>query len=136
MLCGQVIVGGVTSVTVTENEQVEERPEPSIARQVTNVAPVGKVEPLAGRMMRVTVGAGAQLSVAVGVAYVRAAEIQVVGVVLAIKFPGQVMVGACVSVVVTVITIAFEDAAVLVTQPPATVMSQVTVFPLARLLVA
>ena len=65
-LAGQVITGGVASVTVTENEQVLLRPVPSIARHVTFVLPCGKLPPLAGPLTRPTVTAPGQLSVAVG----------------------------------------------------------------------
>ena len=68
MLPGQVIVGGVASVTVTAKEQVLLRPAPSIARQTTLVAPRENVEPLVGPLMRTTVTAPGQLSTAVGVA--------------------------------------------------------------------
>ena len=65
---GQVIRGGVLSVTVTEKAQVAVRLAPSVARQITWVVPTGKVAPLAGPPVRTTTGAGAQLSAAVGVA--------------------------------------------------------------------
>jgi len=66
MFIAQVTTGGWLSVTVMLNVQVEERPAPSMARHTTVVVPGAKAEPLAGPPMRVTVGAGAQLSVAVG----------------------------------------------------------------------
>lgn len=66
IFCGQTMLGGKLSVTVTTKAQVLERPAPSMARHVTVVLPVGKVDPLAGPPMRVTVTVP-QLSVAVGV---------------------------------------------------------------------
>ena len=68
MLAGQVMPGNTLSVTVTLKLQVLILPAPSVARHVTFVLPLGKVDPLAGPLTFVTVGAGViQLSVAVGV---------------------------------------------------------------------
>ena len=66
MFCGQVMLGGKLSDTVMTKVQVLERPAPSMARHVTVVLPLGKVDPLAGPLMRITVTAP-QLSAAVGV---------------------------------------------------------------------
>jgi hypothetical protein len=63
MLAGQAMVGGCVSLTVTVNEHVPVPPEPSVAVQVTVVAPTGKTEPEAGVQMMVTPG---QLSPTVG----------------------------------------------------------------------
>jgi hypothetical protein len=62
-LAGQLIVGGVVSVTVTVKLQVAARPAPSVAVQVTVVAPNEKAEPEGG--VQTTLGAP-QLSLAVG----------------------------------------------------------------------
>ena len=63
ILAGQVSVGGVTSLTVTEKVQEVVLPMPSVAVQVTLVAPFGKAYPGAGLQTVFTVE---QLSVAVG----------------------------------------------------------------------
>ena len=63
MLAGQVTVGGWLSLTVTVKVQSSELfPLASVARQVTVVVPVGKVEPLGGVQVVVE---PRQLSVAV-----------------------------------------------------------------------
>ena len=68
ILAGQVIVGATLSVTVTVKEQVLVLPAPSVAFHTTMLLPLGKLEPLARPLIRVTAGAGLeQLSVAVGV---------------------------------------------------------------------
>ena len=65
MFAGQVIVGGCVSFTVTEKVQELLLPLGSVAVQVTDVVPFGKVEPDAGE--QVTAAAPGQLSFAVGV---------------------------------------------------------------------
>ena len=66
MFVGHVITGGVTSVTVTVNEQLEAEtlPEASVAVQLTEVVPTGNADPVAG--VQDTVAPG-QLSLAVAV---------------------------------------------------------------------
>ena len=64
---GQLMPGSWASVTLTVNEQVEERFAPSMARHTQVVTPAGNVEPDNGPLTRTSAGAGAQLSVAVGV---------------------------------------------------------------------
>jgi hypothetical protein len=66
MFCGQVIVGGCVSRTVTVNEQEAVLFDVSLTLQVTVVVPTGKVEPEAGEQtgvptfgqLSLTVGAG------------------------------------------------------------------------------
>ena len=65
MFVGQVIVGGVVSLTVTVNEQVPVLPDASVAVQVTVVTPLLKVLPEAGRQATEPPG---QLSLIDGVA--------------------------------------------------------------------
>ena len=90
------------SVTVITKEQVEDLPDPSMARHDTVVTPMGKVAPLGGPPMRATVGTSVQLSVAVGVAYVTAAEEQVLAAVFTVWLPGQELkMGAWVSLTMT-----------------------------------
>ena len=57
------ITGGSTSFTVTVKLQVAVAPFPSVAVQLTFVAPTGKTEPAGGAQTAVTPG---QLSVTVG----------------------------------------------------------------------
>src|SRR6476646_9438053 len=96
---GQLIVGASVSLTVTVKLQFLEFPAASVAVHVTVLLPFGKVEPEAGT--HVTVGFPGQLSVAVGVANVTTAEQcpRSLGLVI---FPGQLIVGASVSLTVTV----------------------------------
>ena len=70
----------------------------SVAVHVTVVVPTGKDEPEAGTHAVVTPG---QLSPAVGAAYVTVAA-HVPGALLAVTLAGQVIVGGCVSLTVTV----------------------------------
>jgi hypothetical protein len=65
MSAGQVMLGFSVSLTVTVNVQLEVLLLLSVAVQVTVVVPLLNVEPLSG--LHTTVGAGVQLSVAVGV---------------------------------------------------------------------
>jgi len=62
VLLGQAKVGGVWSVTVTRNEQVDELPAASVAVRVTTCEPVNVV-PAAG--LWVSFGLAEQLSEAV-----------------------------------------------------------------------
>jgi hypothetical protein len=62
-LGGQVIVGGVVSLTVTLKLQFAVLPDPSLALQLTAVIPFGKVEPDGGLQEAVAPG---QLSPTVG----------------------------------------------------------------------
>jgi hypothetical protein len=65
MLAGQVIKGGVVSVTVTVNEQLDWLPDESVAVEVTVVTPRGNAEPEGGKFT--TFPLGQLLSVAVTV---------------------------------------------------------------------
>ena len=58
---GQVTTGGVPSLIVIVNEQVDVLPAESVAVQLTDWVPIGKEVPEGGRQMTVTPG---QLSVA------------------------------------------------------------------------
>ncbi len=62
VVAGQVMLGGVWSVTVTSNEQLEVRPAPSIAVRVMLCVPRPSEPPAAGDCVTVT---GPQLSLAV-----------------------------------------------------------------------
>jgi hypothetical protein len=64
MFAGQLMVGGVTSLTVTVNVQVLVLGTVSVAVQVTVVTPFGKVEPDVGE--QVTLRVPSQLSLAIG----------------------------------------------------------------------
>jgi hypothetical protein len=90
------MAGGVESATVTVKEQDEVLPPPSVAVQVTVVAPSGNVEPEAGAH---ATEADPQSSVPVGVWNVTTAEHVVA---LAVTFAGQARVGAVASRTVTV----------------------------------
>jgi hypothetical protein len=63
---GQVIVGGVVSLTVTVNEQLAGLPDASLTVQLTVVVPFANVEPEAG--VHDGVPTSGQLSVAVAFA--------------------------------------------------------------------
>ena len=65
MFAGHVSVGACVSLTVTEKTQIPVFVEASVAVQITDVVPTGKVEPEAGTHATVAPG---QLSEAVGVA--------------------------------------------------------------------
>src|SRR5712692_11450001 len=101
MFAGQApIVGDCVSLTVTVKLHMAVLFEESGAVQVTVVVPLLKVDPDAGE--QATVGAGVQLSVAVGGVKVTTA-VQTFGSVLLVMFAGQApIVGACVSLTVTV----------------------------------
>jgi hypothetical protein len=89
------MAGGVVSATATVKEHVEVFPPPSVAVQVTVVAPSGNVEPDAGTQATV---AEPQSSVAVGVWKATTAEHPAA---LAVTFSGQVIDGAVASRTVT-----------------------------------
>ena len=82
-------------ITFTRNVQFAVFAEVSVAVQVTVVVPTANVEPLAGTHIAVAPG---QLSAGVGVVYVTGIGTLLVVLMLA----GQVIVGGCVSVTVTV----------------------------------
>src|SRR5206468_3235359 len=102
MFAGQVIAGASVSLTVTVKVQALVLPLVSVAVQVTVVAPSAKGLPLAGTHAEVTPG---QLSDAVAVKMTLL--VQLPGAVLTVLFAGQVMLGACVSLTVTVNVQAF-----------------------------
>jgi hypothetical protein len=104
MFAGQVMVQ--TPLTVTVNVQIAELPAQSKAVQVTVVVPFWNVEPDGG-LQEITAGVppeqmSGQLSVTVGLAYVTTALPEPGGFSLVTIFAGQVIVGACVSLTVTV----------------------------------
>ena len=90
------------SLTMMRNVQVLESPSPSVTLKVMVVIPFGKTEPDAGPAVWTTaLGGNGQLSEPAGVAKV-AMPVHNVGVVPTAWLAGQVMVGACASVTVTV----------------------------------
>src|SRR5438093_10836073 len=97
MLPGQVIVGGCVSLTVIVKLQVAVSPAASVAVQVTVLVPIGNGVPLAGLPLTVAPG---QLSVGVGSVAVTTAA-QSSGSARRVLLAGQVIVGGCVSVTVT-----------------------------------
>ena len=116
---GQLGVAGAVAVTITLNEQLAVLPDASVAVQVTVVVPCAKAEPLAGVQLEVT---PEQLSLTVGANVTTAVLLQVLVVILA----GQAIVGAVVSLTVTV----NEQ---LLVPPPVSMAVQVTgVVPLAN----
>jgi len=114
---GQVIVGGCVSLTVTVNVQVAVLLEESLTVQVTVVVPLGKNEPEAGEQPGAPTPG--QLSLTVGGGYVAAAP-HWLGSFDLVMFAGQVIVGGCVSLTVTV-NVQFAIA------PPESVAVHVTV---------
>jgi hypothetical protein len=64
MLAGQVTTGGSVSVMVTVKLQTLVLPAASVATQLTVLVPMGKLEPLRGLQLTLTLG---QLSVALTV---------------------------------------------------------------------
>jgi len=98
MLAGQVIAGGVVSLTVTVNVHCVLLLKASVAAQVTVVTPLLKVVPEAG--LQTTV-APAQLSEATGVANVITAVHKPLSVDW-VMGKGQLSVGGVVSLTVTV----------------------------------
>ncbi len=87
--------------TLIVTEQVAVLPEASVAVQVTVVVPIGMAEPDGGTQATVTPG---QLSVAVGGGKVTTVAVGAgqAGAATAMMFVGQVIVGGCVSLTVTV----------------------------------
>ena len=87
--------------TVTVKVQEAVFPDASVAVQVTVVVPTGRIEPLGGLQTEVTPG---QLSDTVGAGKVTVAllEIGQVCAATAVTLAGQVIVGGCVSFMVTV----------------------------------
>ena len=100
VLAGHVIVGACISLTVTVKLHIAVLLDESVAVQVTVVVPLLKVDPDAGE--QATVGAGVQLSVAVGGVKVTTA-VQTFGSVDFVILAGQApMTGFSVSLSVTV----------------------------------
>lgn len=99
-LDGQEIVGVSISTTVTENEQVVVFPAPSVAPNTCVVTPTGNVAPLANPAV-CRVVAAPQLSVPAGVLNETAAP-QVLESAFIVTLDGQLMLGASVSLTVTV----------------------------------
>src|SRR6185437_5755422 len=100
MLPGQVIDGACVSLIVTVKLHDVVLPDASVTTNVFVVVPVGKVDPLASPVVCDVVAPG-QLSVPVGAVYVTTAP-HVPAVFDCVIFPGQVIDGACVSLIVTV----------------------------------
>ena len=98
MLAGHVIDGACVSFTVTVNEQFALLLLVSVAVQETVVAPFWNVDPDAG-MHTIGVGPSGQLSVVVAVKLTTA--VHTFGSVLCVIGAGQVIDGACVSLIVT-----------------------------------
>lgn len=97
MLAGQVIEGSCVSFTFTVKLQVAVLPDVSVAVTVTVVVPFGNVEPDGGLATTVTPG---QLSDPLTLKVTTLEHCPAVVVVTI--FAGQVTVGACVSLIVTV----------------------------------
>src|SRR5437867_5406929 len=95
MFDGQMMAGALVSLIVTLNMQALMFPLPSVAVQVTVVRPFGKIEPLGGTQITVTL---VQLSLAVTVKLTLLRK-HWPGSALAMMFAGQVMEGALVSIV-------------------------------------
>src|SRR5204862_3298923 len=95
---GQMIVGGWLSSTVTVKVQLFVLPLASVAVEVTVVVPTGKTEPLKGVLVRFVTAP--QMSVAVTLKVTLLVHRPEVA--LTVMFPGQMIVGGCVSRTVTV----------------------------------
>src|SRR5437870_5386313 len=93
----QATFGGSLSTTITLNEHESALPEPSVAVQVTEFVPLGKVEPEDGTQL-IPIGSG-QLSVAVGVNTTTAEHRP--GSVFWVISDGQVIFGGSLSTTVT-----------------------------------
>ncbi len=100
MFAGQVTEGNCVSLMVTVKLQFAVCRLPAVTTKVLVVVPTGKVAPLA-RPAVCAVLAPEQLSAPTGVEQVMAAP-QIFRVLACVTFAGQVMVGACASVTVTV----------------------------------
>src|SRR5215831_11015919 len=98
ILAGQLMTGGVLSITVTVCVAVVELPEPSVAVQVMVVVPTGKVFPDGERLTDTE-----QLSLAVAVpGSTTVSQVVAPGPVYAVTFAGGVMVGGVLSTTVNV----------------------------------
>jgi hypothetical protein len=97
MLAGQVMVGFSVSLMVTVNMQLAVKFTASVAVQDTVVVPLGKLEPDGGVQTKLSPG---QLSVTVGAKVTTVAHWP--GAVDIVMLAGQVIVGGCVSLMVTV----------------------------------
>jgi hypothetical protein len=100
ILDGHLIVGACVSVIVTVNEQLAVLPAASVTTNVFVVVPAENVVPLACPAV-CAVAAPEQLSVPVGAVYVTISPQDPV-VFPCVILDGQLIVGACVSVIVTV----------------------------------
>jgi len=98
-LTGQVMTGGVISCIVIVCRQVDTLPQASVAVQVRAIVLLPGQLPTALESLKVIIGAGSQLSVAVAVPLAA-------GVTgswqLMVTFAGQVMTGGVISCTVTV----------------------------------
>lgn len=99
VLDGHVIVGACVSLTITVKLHIAVFFDESVAVHVTVVVPLLKLDPDAGE--QATVGAGLQLSVAVGEEKVTSA-VQTFGSVLCVMLFGHVIVGGVLSTTVRV----------------------------------
>ena len=95
-----MITGACESVIVTVKLHDAVNPPASVTVNVFVVVPVGNVDPL-GSPAVCTVTAKGQLSVPIGATYITSAP-HTPGVFDCVMFPGQVITGACESVIVTV----------------------------------
>ena len=96
MSLGTVTMGGVVSWTITLNEALPVLPCASVAEQVTDVVPMAKVEPEAGRQVVATLPSTMSLAVAVKVATAPAAPAASL-----VMSDGTLTIGGVVSVTIT-----------------------------------
>jgi hypothetical protein len=99
MFPGQVMVGFSLSLMVTVKEQEAVLPAASMAVQFTVLTPLANVEPEGGVQEALTPG---QLSLAAGAVHVTLAVVHWPASVLATTLPGQMMLGFCASLIMTV----------------------------------
>jgi hypothetical protein len=104
MFAGHTTTGGCVSLTVTLNEQSSVLLDASVAVQSTGVVPTRKIEPEPGTQLTVAPG---QLSLATGVVKVTVAE-HCPAAALLTMLAGQLNVGGCVSLTVTLNEQLFE----------------------------
>jgi hypothetical protein len=103
MLAGQATARRSISFTVTVKKQVAVAPPPSVATQLTGVAPIGKLEPLGGVHTMLKIG---QLSTT-GMEKFTAAE-QAPGSFTVVMFTGQVIRGAGLTAIVVAVDMLFS----------------------------
>ena len=116
MVTGQTSVGNSVSITVTVKLQVAVLPDVSVARQLTVVVPLGKIEPGDGLQTEET---PEQLSVAVTEKLTVASHRE--PAVFTTMFEGQMMVGGTISSPTT-----FTEKLQLFVRPAVSVAKQLT----------